>query len=505
MSILGNISALTGYNPVEGNRARMMLLSAVVGCLGSLILAAASTVVSPVMALVVVAGLVVTCAMMASSTLSAFILCFSLPFERIGRFTNDTDPITISAARILGLIALVSLLLHAALKKEKLHFGLAFFLYGGYTTVAFLSYTWADAPDDTWKDALRVLGNLFFFFVIVNLVRDYGMAKKVLMVWLLATFAAGAYSLGDYYYSGGSNPVAESDMGLTSTRGATVVSDLAELRSLGTSVRRLFGTTAHPTLFGLNNTMAIPFLFWVIRVSKSRASKLFWAVGLLVSVYSILLSNTRAVFLIAIFTILFCLWRGLLRPGIQSAICLVLVSLAVMPFIPEDVYRRTLDINLYTTEKGDAIRVRFKFWAKSWELIQNTWTHGIGVGNQTTVQQMVSDEQTGYLSTAGLRASAHNEFIWVMVEVGLVGYLFHWAFVGRTIWSSFASARRFKHDPDRRDEYLFALACQAVLVMVPLFAFQSEAFHYPLKAWWLTAGVSCAMLAVAREREAQFD
>lgn len=498
MDIASSLSAVR-YNLVAGNRAGVLVLSVLVGCMGSLILAAAATALSPVMAVVAIVGMVVTAAMMVSPTASIVVLCFSLPFERIGRFTNDSDAVTISAARILGLIALASLLLHTALKKQKLHFGIAFFLYAGYTAMALLSYTWAFAPEETWKDSLRVVGNLLFFFVIFNLVRDYAMAKRVLMAWLLATFLAGSYSLADYYYSGGINPIAESQMGLTSTRSATVVADLAELRSLGVSVRRLFGTTAHPTLFGLNNTLAIPFLFWAIRTSRHAVLKLFWSAALLVCVYCILLSNTRAVFLIAVFTILFCLWIGLLKPGIQSAICLVLIGISVLPFIPEDVYRRTLDIGLYTTEKGDAIRVRFKFWAKSWELIQSTWMHGIGVGNQTTIQKMVTDEQTGYLSTSGLRASAHNEFIWVMVEVGIIGYLLHWGFVGRTIWSGFASARIFRRDGNH-EQYLFALACQALLVAVPFFALQSEAFHYPLKAWWLAAGVSCSMLTIARSK-----
>lgn len=502
MSIPGNISALVGYSPVQHGRSRLLLMGVMTGCLGSITLAAAATALSPIMALVVVVGLITAVAMLTSSSLCAVVLCFSLPFERVGRFTNDVDPVTVSAARILGLIALASLLLRAALNKERLNFGLAFFSYAGYTLVALMSNAWAYEPQETARDGIRILGNLLFFFTIVNLIRDYATAKKVLIAWLLATFIAGSYSLAEYYYSG-SNPVAETEMGLTSTRAATVVSDQAEARSLGTSVRRLFGTTAHPTLFGLNNTMAIPFLFWAIRASRRMALRLFWTVALLVSVYCILLSNTRAVFLIAIFTVLFCLWRGLLRPGVQSLICVLLISVAVLPFIPEDVYRRTLDPSLYTAEKGDAIRVRFKFWAKSWELIQDTWLHGIGVGNQTTVQAMVTDEQTGYLSTAGLKASAHNEFIWVMVEVGIFGYLMHWGFVGRTIWSSFAAARSFKRSPDSQEQYLFILACQALLVAIPLFSVQSEAFHYPLKAWWLTAGVSCSLLAAARGRLGQ--
>src|SRR5205823_5596240 len=157
----------------------------------SITLAAAATSVSPIMALVVVIGLIAALAMLTSSTLCAVVLCFSLPFERIGRFTNDVDPVTVSAARILGLIALASLLLHATLHKEKLNFGIAFFLYAGYTSVALMSNAWVYEPQETSRDGIRILGNLLFFFTIVNLIRDYATAKKVLIAWLLATFIAG--------------------------------------------------------------------------------------------------------------------------------------------------------------------------------------------------------------------------------------------------------------------------------------------------------------------------
>src|SRR5579862_6112298 len=116
--------------------------------------------------------------------------------------------------------------------------------------------------------------------------------------------AAGAYSLGDYYISR-NNPISEKEMGLTSSRLSSVVSDGAEVRSLGVNVNRLFGTTAHPTLFGLNNTMTIPFFFWAIRIRRGPW-RLFWGLGLIEALACIILSNTRAVFLLAAFTILFC-------------------------------------------------------------------------------------------------------------------------------------------------------------------------------------------------------
>jgi hypothetical protein len=230
-----------------------------------------------------------------------------------------------------------------------------------------------------------------------------------------------------------------------------------------------------------------------------------WAVlcfgGLLITVYSIFLSNTRAVFPGGAHR---CVLppRGLWIPNVQTVLTLALLGVAVLPFIPEDVYRRTLDPSLYTTTKGDSIRVRFKFWEKSWDLIGETWWHGIGVGDQTTLQQRVTDEDTGYLSTRGLKASAHNEFIWVMVEVGVAGYLLFWGFVGYVTTASFRASSIFRR-LGAHEERLFSIACQALLIGIPLFAIQSEAFHYPLKGWWLVAPISCTVLQVARRMRAE--
>jgi len=102
----------------------------------------------------------------------------------------------------------------------------------------------------------------------VNVIRTYGAARTAAIVWLFASMTAGIYSLVDYYYAN-PNPTTEASMGLTSNRFSTVESDAAEIRTLGTNVLRLYGTTAHPTLFGLNMTMAVPFF----RVGNSRSAR----------------------------------------------------------------------------------------------------------------------------------------------------------------------------------------------------------------------------------------
>lgn len=479
---------LAGVTPVQ------LLVCAATGAAGSVLLAGLTLAVSPVVASLAIVGLCVAAAMVYSPPLAVVVLCASVPFERIGRLTNDVDPVAISVNRIFGVIALVSLFVHVTLRRKQLRFGYVLALYGGYTAIALLSNVWAYSPEETFRSSFRVLGNLMFFFLVWNFIRTYLDARRAVTVWLLGSMAAAVLSLGGYYVTR-HNPVAEGQMGLTSTRFSSVVSDGAEARSIGANVNRLFGTTAHPTLFGLNNTMTIPFFFWAMR-RRGGLGRAFWFGGLLLALACIVLTNTRAVFLLAALTLVLCFVRRL--ADVKLLVVFAGIALAAAPLVPQDVYRRALDFSLYSSTKGDAIRVRFKFWGKSLELIEQTWMHGIGVGNETTLQKLITDEDTGYLSTDGLRASAHNEYIWVMVEVGIIGYLFHWGFVAAVTRASFRTASLLKRASGISEQYLFMVACQILLVGVLLFAVQSEEFHYPLKGWWLVAAVSCCMLDVVR-------
>jgi hypothetical protein len=63
----------------------------------------------------------------------------------------------------------------------------ALFFYAGYTLMAAFTIAWARYPDDTMRDAQRILGNLLFYFYVINALREYSLAKAVLAVWLAAS------------------------------------------------------------------------------------------------------------------------------------------------------------------------------------------------------------------------------------------------------------------------------------------------------------------------------
>ena len=486
----------TGNSHVWRQPRPVPLLTVAVGVSIAFVLTVAfvavSADVSPWIGLGAIGGAIVCLGMFLSPVVSLAVVALSLPLERLGRLTEDFSSFTISLSRFVGLLALIALLFYAFIRRKKIHFGLPFWLYAGYVMIAALGIIWALAEKDAIRDSGRVLGNLLFFFLVVNLVRNMKMARIGILFWILGTVGSGIYAIYGYHFGGEQETVEEDQMGATSERFTAVVDDNSETAVLGTKVKRVYGTTSHPGLFGLNLVMTMPFFAWFFR--RERAiGKILALIGFTIVCYCIFLSNTRAVFLLAAVTLLLTVARGMWNLRIYALAGILLAMICAMPFIPQDVYLRSLDPSLYFADKSDSIRIRFKMLDKSLELLQKHWALGIGIGNQTIIPEMITDEPGGRITPDGVKSSAHNEFVWSMVETGLFGWLLHWSFVVVVIAASFKVAKRFKNRPEEQDQYWLMIASQIMLIGVVLFGVQTEVFHFSLKGWWFVAGICWAL------------
>lgn len=458
-----------------------------------------SAQVSPWVGLGGVFGIGCVLAMFLSPTFALVAVASSLPLERIGRLTEDFSSFTISLSRIMGVVALGALAVQFLVFRRKLRFGLAFWLYSGYTAFAVVGIGWALEQPDAFRDSQRILGNLLFFFLIVNLITRFSLVRLAVITWLLASSGSALYGIYEYHFS---KAIEEKDMGATRSRFTGVVEDDAETSELGTKVKRAYGTTSHPGLFGLNLAMTIPFFAWVMR-GQRWWKKTGWFLLFGVCCYGIAISNTRFTFIISgvmlALTVIRRLWD--LQP--LTYVAIVMAGIAMFPLIPSDVYMRAFDPKLYSAENSNAIRIRFKMLDKAIDILMDHWVLGIGVGNQDIIPKMITDELGGRITPDGLKASAHNEFVWTAVEVGIFGWLLHFGFVAVVVAASFRAASRLKGRPGEGSQYWFLVAAQIMLLCVPFYGVQSEVFHYPLKGWWFIAGIVWVIWDAVRKLPAQ--
>jgi len=417
----------------------------------------------------------------------AFLLTASIiPIERLGRLTSDETAYTISLMRIVGTLALGSFLLHALIRRRRIAFGSAFWLYTSYFGLALLGLFHSSHPLGTVRACGAILGNLLFFWLVINIGQAPRLAKTAVALWLTTTVIVGVFTILTWHFGRG---VSEADLGETASRFSTVMVDTSEWEALD-STARAAGPTSHAAVYAMNLILTLPFFLYFLKHQRAAGWRLLIAAGLLVTMYNVVLTNTRAAILLAVAVLLLCGARGLYRFSAGGVVAALLAVAAMLPLAPEAVWHRVLDSSNYSVERSATLRIRFEYWAAGLQVAQDHWLEGIGVGNQQVIPLYIKGD-------APEETTVHNEYIMTAMEVGVIGWLVFFSFVGLMYAAAHRAARLA---PARWPAQLlhadFFVAAQVAMLATVLYGLQVDVFHFPLKGWWLIAGLSWALYRV---------
>jgi hypothetical protein len=460
----------------------------VVAFAGGILLAVAAARTSALLGCVIFVGLVIAAAAILLPEFALLLTVAVIPLERIGRFTSDSSQYTMSLMRIAGVIALGSFLLHAALNKWKIRFGKAFLFYSIFCVWAITTVFFTNDRLGGIRAISAVLGNLLFLFLIVNMIRSWRIARTAVLVWLVASVAIGVYTT--YEWHSGKFRVEEKDRGSTSTRFETVLQDRSEWEGLD-EVDRALGTTSSPAVYAINMILTVPFLLYFFKSEQSWLGKTVALMSCLIVVYNVLLTNTRAATILVAGVVLLCLARKLIILGPKAILVLAAFVVVLLLFSPGAVYKRIFAISNYTYAHSSTLQTRLAYWDAGRKIIERNWLTGVGLGNQLVVPALANvkgpDEST-----------VHNEYLETMIETGVPGWLMFFGFAAYLLYQSFVGANLVRYlDPHR---YWFLVACQIAMISVLVFAVQVDVFHFPLKGWWLVAGITCAATQFNRRK-----
>lgn len=466
-----------------------LLLALVASGSGGLLLVFISNQLSPLIAVCICLGLIAAVVAVQRPEWVLALTIFVIPIERLGRFTNDASMYTVSLMRIVGLLALSCMLIHALVNKKPFFFGRPFFLYLAYCAVAFLTVTHTNDFSGGVRACGAILGNLMFFFLIVNMVRNWRQVLVVLAIWLLSSVLVGVYTA--YNWNFGNRSTAELEIGDTQNRFSTVLNDTSELQSLN-KIPRASGTTSHPAVYGINMVLTLPFFANLYRKARTKSSLALLTAALIIVLYNILLTNTRAVLIVAVLVLGFAVLKNLVRFSPGRIVALLLVFTAMLPLVPNAVYERVLSASNYTYQRSATLRIRLEYWEAGLQIAKENWLLGIGVGNQKTVPKYIK-------SITAKETSVHNEYLETLMEVGVPGWLLFFSFVGSILRCTYLAANNFRGIPGFQDRYWFVISCRIAIIITLLFGVQVDVFHFPLKGWWLIAGLSWVVYLQSRE------
>lgn len=443
--------------PVRGLQAAILAAGLVLGLLAG---------VNPTLALVAALALAFVVLVMADLTIglclfAVVIFLDVLPFGGV----------TVTFAKAAGLLLALSWLATLATRKEAENdFASAHPLFT-YLLLLFLAWgavslLWAEDAGKGLESLYRYALNLVFFLIVFT-----GVRRREHAVWVLAAFLIGA-SLSAV--SGVLDPAPPDNPNDLSRLGGAGVdpNTLAALlvAALGIAAAFAAGWRYSP-LVRVLSLGAIAFCAAGIFMSLSRSGLI--ALGVML---------VAAVFL-----------AGRWRPA--AAVLLAVLALGAVGYFTT--YADPMARERVTTAETG----RTDIWAIAWRMVEaNAW-QGVGVGN-FTVASIHYLLEPGAIKRddfiVGRPRVAHNTYLEVLAELGIVGLCLFLAIVACSLGWTLRAARAFRRLGDRRMELLTRALLISMLGLLASCFFLSEEFN---KQLWLLMALGPALLAIARRAE----
>ncbi len=452
---------------------------------------------SPLIAFLLLVGLAVTIGVCVWPFFGLLLTAAMAPLERFGRLTNDDSTFTFSVMRMAGFLSLGAFLVHWIIKKRKLRAPSSLLWYGAYMTLGVLSLSWTSDLHYGFNQTSMQLGNLMFFFVVLNMVEDMSKARLALAVWLCVIAVIGVYTV--YQWNAGTTAVVQDDdyynegaALTTEDRFAAVAYDIPELHI--ERQKRAIGTTSHPGAYALNLLLALPFFIYFFRTVSGFWMKLLIGAGTLLTAYNVLLTNTRAALATMLALFLLSLCTGLIRLRTSLVVALIVCGATATALAPQDLRSRIFRFDQWFSDSRDtSFGDRLYLMQVSMDIIFENPLFGVGLGNQVDVPKRAQ------LDWRDRARSAHNDFIATLLEVGIVGFLLVAGFLV-SLYRRYRLCDRIGRAYRDPKLHLLVNAALVQLLVILFFGLQAEPLTLPIKGFWLTAGIAVALSQTLLER-----
>lgn len=260
--------------------------------------------------------------------------------------------------------------------------------------------------------------------------------------------------------------------------------------------RRATGPYGNPNAYAQVLVMLVPLALDRLWHEKELGFRLLAGWALLVCVLTILFTYSRNGFITLLFTI------GLLffirRPRVLSAVALVVLAFAVIPFLPVSYIERITTLFQFTSSNSPeqisdvSFRGRLSENIAAWRMFQDNPLFGVGLDNFQVNYQNYS-RQIG-LDERRVERTPASFYLELLSEQGLIGTLVFMLFmviVFRNLWK----AGRLFQSLDMKNETYITLAFLSGLAGYMVF-YISKNSAYP-NVFWILLGIAFSIPQVA--------
>ncbi len=461
------------------------VLALIAAGLAAVSLAALSTLVHPLAAAGLVAGLGLAAAILRhtqAGLLAVIGVAYLLPFAVL--------PLPIGGVRLTFLDATVTLLLAVWLMKQlsdpstspvfsPLAAPILFFL--GLILTSFVIGI-QSVSAETFRFFLKTINSILFFFTVVNCVRTTAQVQQVIRALLLCAMGAAVIALGLYAL----DPDTASRL-LAALRPLGYPSGQGLLRYIATTdILRAIGTSIDPNVLGGMLLLALPLGVGQVMEKRPLLDRRLLVAGTALLVLALLLTYSRSSWIGATAGVIFL--GGTRHRRLWIVLVVFLLALAFSP--AGELILGRVESGLLAEDR--AAQMRLGEYRDSLRLIAQYPWFGVGFGTPPDIDLYIAT------SSVYLLIAEQMGLIGLAAFLAIVAVLFAYALRAGRVGATHASplradGRAAGHDP-LRSLRLAALASVAGALSAGLFDHYFFNLHFPhtVALFWLFVGLTVA-------------
>jgi O-antigen ligase len=243
-----------------------------------------------------------------------------------------------------------------------------------------------------------------------------------------------------------------------------------------------YGVFADPNRLAMNLVVVLPMALAMISIARRRRAKILFAAIAAAQIAAIVLTHSRSGAVAATVAVGLYLLRGDLRRVARGAVAAFVLAAGVVAFAPASFWTRAETITAF--EEDASMAGRERAWTVLGVIVEERPLSGVGAG-----AFIHSWDRYAPLSAGGRHLVAHNVFMEILGELGVVALLAFFGFVAALAGRLWIAGR------DERG----GIEARAVLAALAGYMLMELVNGYSM-SWWLYVLFACACAALRHQR-----
>ena len=248
----------------------------------------------------------------------------------------------------------------------------------------------------------------------------------------------------------------------------------------------VYSTFINRNLFSSAIFLTLPFSIYAY-LQLSKGWRIISYILICISIYLIIIIKARAVWLALILSLsisLLLIFFLKKQKSLKKLLCskkIIILALSLVIIIFSGFFLKKSDTKTRLSKKNvtstNTLEIRLKAWQKTLPMIKDNWLLGVGIGNWkiNLPKYGVAGMKTEKGAYQYIRP--HNDFIWVLAEIGVIGFIFYLSIFITTFYFLFRIIKYAKNKNDKIYAFLLLFNLIGYLVIAS-FSFPKERiFH----------------------------